>query len=257
MSDTHPGITEIYIDLPVGITDATTGEARKVVGYMCNDCRRASLNGSFLGEQGAKGPVYHCCWCEKHQARKPKVPDGTPRLCAGCKIEQEARNNEARWKREADELARAIPLTPDMAGFFDDEDLYSDAGDYFEAYSNRVYPDGIDPNWIPIVREAEPAGPDTFFDASDLIEYANDRAEVDDEHPDCLVQKTAEAVAELQYVLDEWVAKHGPKGEWYTAGRLVRLDAELKLWLAENPDAVAKGIDENDEDETATQGAQE
>ncbi len=241
MSDTHPGITEIYIDLPVGITDATTGEARKVVGYMCNACRQARLAG---GPNESKRHAHNCCWCESHK-RLHRYPE----VCPDCANE----GREAEARREQDRIARAIPLTPDMEGIFADEDFYSDVNDYFDIHANRAYPDGIDPEWIPIVYEAELGKSPFRFSAEDIIESVNERAEVDEDH---MLEPSKEAVAELQASLDEWRAKHVPDGKWYTAGRLVRLDAELELWLAKNPDAVAKG-DKNDEDETATQGAQE
>lgn len=250
MSDAHPGITEIYIDLPIGLTDATTGEARKVVGYMCNACRRAFLNGAYVGDQAAKGPASRCCWCGSHEVARTQ-----DKRCPGCEVEREARENEARWKREAALLAQAIPATPDMEGFFDDEceHFYSDAESYFDYCFNRAYPDSVPSDWIPIVYEAVPAGPATFFDAEELIERANDNAEVDDEHLDCMLRPTPDGVAELQAALDDWIGKHGPKGDWLKPGRPVRLDAEFKHWLAENPDAVAKN--DEDEDESAPEAS--
>lgn len=223
MSMTAP--IEIFVEAPT----------RRVIGYACGVCRLSHLRQH--GPEESLRAARACCWCSKHEVEHKR-----PEECPECVQEREARADEAWRKREAARLAEAVPWDDEMEGIFDDERFYASPDEFFDSHADRIHPDKLDPAWIPVLEEAEPAGP--FLNAEQVVEDANERAEVEDvrEHG---LNPSKEALAELQAVLDAWQSKHEPERKWFVSGRPVRLDRELAAWLAANPD-MAEAPDEEE-----------
>lgn len=228
---------EIFVEAPT----------RKAIGYACGVCGMTHLRQSSTDTslRAAKA----CCWCSKHEIEHKR-----PEECPKCQKAIEALRNEARWKREAEILSKAVPWDPTMEGLLDEDRFYPSPDDYFEARADSIYPDKTDPDWIPLLEEATPV---PILRAASIIEDANSELEGADD-PIYKFPDSDAAVDELQAALDAWAEKHAPSRQWYMPGQWVRLDKELAEWLRENPDMVAGtegASDESSSDERVRNAA--
>lgn len=101
---------EIFVEAPT----------RKVIGYACGVCGLTHLRQSSTDTSLRAAKV--CCWCSKHEIEHKR-----PEECPECVREREQRANEARWKREAEILAKAVPWDPAMEGLLDEDRFYESA----------------------------------------------------------------------------------------------------------------------------------
>lgn len=202
-----------------------------ITGWVCGHCHCTQLiGGTPQPEQAAR----NCCWCPKHGVGRGPRARGIP-WCHGCEAErkakQEAEWSAARSQRESEWRKKAVPWDDTMEGLVDDEHYHESPEDYFDYH----WDSGLEMS----DKDGGPSEDDLCYcweavrieglglDAESIVENAWEQAEPPD-GMDCDISK--ESIADLQALLDGWLATLPDKPHWYTSGRYVDLSERRKAW---------------------------